>query len=149
MNQTSLFGLCRKGQDYMAVWPMRKELGSLFPENRYITATRFGMRVMPAVAVLSVLTQMVFNNHIGLPLAMVVALFALSMPLQGLYWLGQRSETRLPPSLAGWYRELHEKVVSEGGAVQPLKTQPRYRELAHVLNRAFNQLDSAALKRWF
>ncbi len=144
-----MFKLFRYGQDYMSVWPLRKELAPLFPENRYIKATQFAIRVMPAVAVMSVLAQMAFNNYDALPQAMVMALFALSMPLQGLYWLGKRSDTRLPPSLAGWYRELHEKIISEGYALQPLKAQPRYRELAMVLNRAFKQLDRSSLQRWF
>ncbi|WP_087021612.1 terminus macrodomain insulation protein YfbV [Thaumasiovibrio subtropicus] len=149
MSQSSIFNLFRKGQEYMSVWPLRKELAPLFPENRYIKATQFAIRVMPAVAVIAVLTQMAFDNYQALPQSMVIAFFALSMPLQGLFWLGKRSETRLPPSLAGWYRELHEKIISEGHALQPLKAQPRYRELAMVLNRAFKQLDDSSLERWF
>lgn len=133
----------------MAIWPMRKELAPMFPEQRYIKATQFAIRVMPAVAVLSVLSQMAFNNYDALPQAMVVALFAISMPLQGLLWLGRRSRTDLPPSLASWYREIHEKVISEGGALQPVKAKPRYLELAQVLNRAFKQLDQTSLERWF
>ncbi len=64
---------------------------------------------MPAVAAISVLTQMAFNNYDALPQAIVVALFAISMPLQGMWWLGSRSNTKLPPALASWYRELHQK----------------------------------------
>ncbi|KLV09289.1 hypothetical protein ABT56_03620 [Photobacterium aquae] len=150
MNQhNSLWQSFRDGQDYMSTWPMRKELAMLFPEQRYIRATRFAMRVMPAVAVMSVLSQMAFNNYDALPQAIAVALFALSMPLQGLWWLGRRSNTTLPPSLASWYREIHDKILSEGYAMQPVKSQPRYMELAQVLNRAFKQLDKASLERWF
>ncbi|KLV05328.1 MULTISPECIES: terminus macrodomain insulation protein YfbV [Photobacterium] len=147
--QNSIWRAFRHGQDYMAVWPIRKELAILFPEQRYIKATRFAMRVMPAVAVMSVLSQMAFNNYQALPQAIAVALFALSMPLQGLWWLGKRSRTVLPPSLAGWYREIYDKIVSEGYALQPPKSQPRYLELAQVLDRAFKQLDKGALERWF
>ncbi|KDM92960.1 terminus macrodomain insulation protein YfbV [Photobacterium galatheae] len=149
MNQTKIWKQVQHGQHYMSVWPMRKELAVLFPEQRYIKATKFAVRVMPAVAVMSVLSQMAFHNTSGLPLAMAVALFALSMPLQGLLWLGKRSRTDLPPSLANWYREIHGKILSEGYAMQPLKERPRYLELAMVLNRAFKQLDKASLERWF
>ncbi|UTM57999.1 DUF412 domain-containing protein [Photobacterium sp. CCB-ST2H9] len=149
MNQTKIWKQVQYGQHYMSVWPMRKELALLFPEQRYIRATRFAVRVMPAVAVMSVLSQMAFHNTSGLPLAMAVALFALSMPLQGLLWLGKRSRTDLPPSLASWYREIHGKILSEGYAMQPLKERPRYLELAMVLNRAFKQLDKTSLERWF
>ena len=48
----------RDGQKYMGTWPMRKELSLLFPEQRIIKATKFAITVMPAVAAISVLTQM-------------------------------------------------------------------------------------------
>ena len=92
---------------------------------------------------------MAFNNYAWLPQAMVIALFALSLPLQGLWWLGKRRETLLPPALAGWYKELHEKLISEGNNVKPIKAEPRYKELAQTLRRAFNNLDKSALERWF
>ena len=60
----------------------------IFPENRVIKATKFAITVMPAVAVISVLMQIAFVNYAGLPQAMIMALFALSLPLQGLWWLG-------------------------------------------------------------
>ncbi|WP_407332498.1 terminus macrodomain insulation protein YfbV [Enterovibrio sp. 27052020O] len=149
MSNKSMWNSFRDGQKYMTEWPIRKELAPMFPENRVIRATQFATKVMPAVAVMSVLMQMAFNNYAGLPQAMIMALFALSMPLQGMWWLGRRRDTQLPPALAGWYRELHEKIVSEGGAIQPIKSRPRYKELAQTLNRAFKQLDKSSLERWF
>ncbi len=137
------------GQKYMDTWPMRKELNLLFPEARIIKATRFGIKVMPAIAAISVLTQMSFHNLQAMPQTIVVALFAISLPLQGIWWLGSRANTQLPPSLAGWYRELHQKIIETGFALEPLKAKPRYKELALVLNRAFRQLDKGALERWF
>ncbi len=139
----------RDGQKYMDLWPMRKELSLLFPEQRVIKATRFGIKMMPAVAAISVLTQMVFNNVAYLPQAIVTAVFAISLPLQGMWWLGNRANTTLPPSLAGWYRELHGKITESGFALEPAKSHPRYKELAFILNRAFRQLDKNALERWF
>ncbi len=139
----------KEGQVYMETWPMRKELVSLFPEHRIITATRFGIKVMPAVAAISVLTQLSFHNANGLPQAIIIALFALSLPIQGFWWLGNRSKTQLPPSLVVWYREIHQKIADTGAALEPPKNKPRYKELAQLLNRAFRQLDKNALERWF
>ncbi|HCZ9664288.1 TPA: DUF412 domain-containing protein, partial [Vibrio cholerae] len=119
------------------------------PEQRVIKATRFAIKVMPAVAAISVLTQMVFANTQAMPQAIVVALFAMSLPLQGIWWLGHRANTQLPPALASWYRELYMKIVETGFALEPIKSKPRYKELAQVLNRAFRQLDDTALERWF
>lgn len=139
----------KSGQKYMNTWPMRKELSPLFPEQRIIKATRFGVKVMPAVAAISVLFQMSFQNMQAMPQAIVIALFAISLPLQGMWWLGNRSNTKLPPALAGWYRELHQKVLESGFALEPIKAKPRYKELAIILNRAFRQLDKNSLERWF
>ncbi|MGX9418283.1 terminus macrodomain insulation protein YfbV [Vibrio sp. RC27] len=139
----------RDGQKYMDSWPMRKELSLLFPDQRVIKATRFAIKVMPAVAAISVLTQITFNNVDYLPQAIVIAVFALSLPVQGIWWLGNRSNTLLPPNLVHWYRELNEKILESGGAIEPVKSRPRYKELAYVLNRAFRQLDKSALERWF
>ncbi|MGR5069028.1 MULTISPECIES: terminus macrodomain insulation protein YfbV [Vibrio] len=147
-NKVGLFHSLKDGQIYMEIWPVRKELNAIFPEQRIIKATRFGIKVMPAVAAISVLTQMAFNNYDALPQAIVVALFAVSMPLQGMWWLGSRSNTKLPPTLASWYRELHQKIVETGFALEPAKAKPRYKELAVILNRAFRQLDKSALERW-
>lgn len=149
MSQTSLFDTFRNGQKYMDEWPVRKELAAFMPENRIITTTQFAIKVMPAIAVISVLIQMAFNNYAALPQAMLIALFALSLPLHGLWWLGKRRETELPPALAGWYRELHEKLTSEGQKIKPVKATPRYKELAQTLQRAFKNLDKSALERWF
>ncbi len=148
-NKVGLLHGLKDGQNYMEIWPVRKELSAVFPEQRIIKATRFGIKVMPAVAAISVLTQMAFNNYGALPQSIIVALFAISLPLQGIWWLGTRSNTKLPPSLASWYRELHQKIVESGFALEPIKSKPRYKELAVILNRAFRQLDKSALERWF
>ena len=148
-NRAGIVHSLKDGQKYMDTWPMRKELNLLFPEQRIIKATRFGIKVMPAVAAISVLTQMTFHNVQAMPLSIIIALFAISLPLQGIWWLGNRANTQLPPALASWYRELYQKIVETGFALEPIKSQPRYKELAMVLNRAFRQLDKAALERWF
>ncbi|MBR9788716.1 MAG: DUF412 domain-containing protein [Vibrionaceae bacterium] len=148
-NKVGLVHSLKDGQNYMEIWPVRKELNAVFPEQRIIKATRFGIKVMPAVAAISVLTQMAFNNYSALPQSIIVALFAISLPLQGIWWLGTRSNTTLPPSLASWYRELHQKIVESGFALEPIKAKPRYKELAIILNRAFRQLDKSSLERWF
>lgn len=139
----------RDGQKYMDIWPLRKELSPIFPEHRIIKATKFGIRIMPAVAAISILTQMVFHNQAAIPQAVVMALFAISLPLQGIWWLGNRANTELPPALASWYRELHQKITETGMALEPVKLQPKYKELALVLNRAFRQLDRSFWERWF
>ncbi|GAK18071.1 LOW QUALITY PROTEIN: hypothetical protein JCM19053_3791 [Vibrio sp. JCM 19053] len=148
-NKVGLIHSLKDGQNYMEIWPVRKELSAIFPEQRIIKATRFGIKVMPAVAAISVLTQMAFNNYHALPQSIVVALFAISLPLQAIWWLGARSNTKLPPSLASWYRELHQKNCGNRFCIRACQSSPRYKELAIILNRAFRQLDKSSLERWF
>ncbi|MFY2508289.1 terminus macrodomain insulation protein YfbV [Vibrio pectenicida] len=148
-NKVSLVHNLRDGQKYMDAWPMRKELNFMFPEQRIIKATKYGIKVMPAIAAISVLTQMAFNNYQSMPQAVIIALFAISLPIQGMWWLGSRANTQLPPALAGWYREIHQQIAESGFALEPMKNRPRYKELAQILNRAFRQLDKSSLERWF
>ncbi|WP_026375170.1 terminus macrodomain insulation protein YfbV [Aestuariibacter salexigens] len=145
----SIASMFRDGQDYMHEWPMQKQLYALFPECRVIAATKFGLKVMPPVAVLAAITMV---NQMGtsyLPQAIAVAAFFISLPMQGLLWLGNRANQPLPPSVSAWYREIHAKMRSQGLALQAVKSRPRYKELATLLKTAFNELDRVFTKQWF
>ncbi len=49
--------------------------------------------------------------------AVATALFALSLPMQGLWWLGKRSVTPLPPSILNWFYEVRGKLQEAGQAL--------------------------------
>ncbi|MGL5289242.1 MAG: terminus macrodomain insulation protein YfbV [Aeromonas sp.] len=134
----------QQGRHYMSLWPCRPELNPMFPENRVIKATEFAIKVIPALAVLSVMLQFQFGALHYWPSTITTVLFLLSLPLQGYYWLGQRANTPLPPSLANWYREINGKMNEQGGRRQ-LVPHPRYEELAETLKAAFKQLDKSFL----
>lgn len=133
----------------MQIWPNRNELRSIFPEPKVIFLTRLSSQLMPLVAIIGIGIQFIFNNFSALPSAIITGLFALSIPLQGLWWLGRRSQTLLPVSMVKWYYELHKKIVDEGVALEPIQTQLKYLQLAKLLNRAFKHLDRHSFKRWF
>lgn len=142
-------GIFRDGQTYMKTWPMQKELYALFPECRVISATKFSISVMPPIAVVS---AALFINQFGetfIPQAIAIAAFFLSLPLQGLMWLGHRSNQTLPPALKAWYIEIHQKMQQQGVQVTAIKAKPRYKELASLLKKAFTELDRVFTKRWF
>lgn len=155
MSQVSFVSRFRSGQTYMKEWPMRKELAPMFPEVRVIKATGFGIKYMPAVAVVSLALQIsfygqaAFQEITALAPAIMVALFALSMPLQGLWWLGTRASTELTPGLVAWYHELYEKIAQTGQAQEPAPSKLTYLDLAYLLKRAFKQLDRHDFERWF
>ncbi len=111
----NIFGTkLQQGRHYMTLWPRRPELNSMFPENRVIKATEFALKAIPALAVLSVMLQFQFGEQHYWPSVITSVLFLLSLPLQGYYWLGQRADTRLPPSLASWYREIERQDERAG-----------------------------------
>mgnify|MGYP000476968696 CR=1 FL=1 len=77
--------------------------------------------------------------------AVATALFALSLPMQGLWWLGKRSVTPLPPAILNWFYEVRGKLQESGQVLAPVEGKPDYQALADTLKRAFKQLDKTFL----
>lgn len=141
--------LFREGQEYSQTWPVKRELYALFPECRVISATRLASRVMPPLAILSAAMHINFFGMDYLPQALTIAFFFISLPLQGLLWLGFRANQTLPPSTQSWYRDIHQKMQSQGCQLQAAKSRPRYKELAVLLKTAFDEMDRAFTRQWF
>jgi uncharacterized membrane protein YfbV (UPF0208 family) len=123
---------------------MQKQLFGLFPECRIIAATKFGFKVMPALAVMTVAIQLHFLGAEKLPQALTLGIFFLSLPVQGL-----RSQKTLPPAMRSWYQEIYTKMQQQGCALEGLKSKPRFQELAMLLKTAFAELDKAFTKHLF
>ncbi|WP_299077527.1 terminus macrodomain insulation protein YfbV [uncultured Paraglaciecola sp.] len=145
----SITAMVKAGQQYMQIWPMQPQLYGMFPECRVISATKFSIKVMPALSVLTVAVLVNLQGYDKLPQALAVGALFLSLPVQGLMWLGHRSKQMLPPSLKGWYLDIHYKMQMQGCALQSPKSKPEYRELARLLKTAFDELDKAFTKSWF
>ena len=96
---SSFFSTLKQGQIYLQTWPLEAKLGIIFPENRIIKATKFAQKFMPFMAVFAVVWQQLYAKMdlIALAIAILTALCALVMPLQGLYWLGKRAKSPLEP----------------------------------------------------
>ncbi|MEY4475784.1 MAG: hypothetical protein RL248_1551 [Pseudomonadota bacterium] len=139
----SWFQVLQRGQHYMKTWPADKRLAPVFPENRVATATRFGIRIMPPLAIFTLTWQIALGGQLGPAIA--TALFACGLPLQGLWWLGKRAITPLPPTLLQWYHDVRDKLTEIGQALAPSEQTPTYQSLADVLKRAFKQLDKTFL----
>jgi uncharacterized membrane protein YfbV (UPF0208 family) len=145
----TILAMVKDGQQYMQTWPMQHQLYGMFPECRVISATKFSIKVMPALAVLTVVALINLQGYDKLPQALATGVFFLSLPLQGLMWLGHRSNQSLPPALKSWYLDIHHKMQIQGCALQSAKANPDYKELARLLKTAFDELDKAFTKRWF
>jgi uncharacterized membrane protein YfbV (UPF0208 family) len=141
--------MLKDGQEYMKTWPVKKELYTLFPECRIVSATRFAIKFMPPAAVLACAGLLNTFGQDYLPQALTIGAFFLSLPMQGLLWLGHRSNQSLPPQLRTWYMDIHAKMRAQGCAVQALVSRPKYRELAGLLKTAFEDLDKVFTAKLF
>lgn len=137
------------GRLYAKKWPMRKELAPLFTEFKVIKATELAIIVMPILAMLTLFFQLNYLGSDFLPQAIASSLFFISLPLQGLLWLGKRAQTPLEPAMQKWYSELYTKMVASGYQVQLSESKPRYLELADLLHDMFDKMDKAFTKDQF
>ena len=51
----SIATMVKDGDDYMKTWPLKKELYSMFPECRVINATKFAIKVLPALGIFTII----------------------------------------------------------------------------------------------
>lgn len=142
-HSAGFFSLFRRGQHYAKTWPREKRLALVFVENRVIRATRYAINVTPPIAVFTLSWQIMFGGQLA-P-AITTALFALSLPLQGLWWLGKRSVTPLPPVVLNWFYDIRAKLQEAGLVLAPVEGSPDYQALADTLKRACKQLDKTFL----
>ena len=149
MMQKSVMSQVQIGRQYAKQWPMRKELAPLFSEFRVIRATELAITVMPILAMFTLFFQLNYLGPDYLPQAIASALFFLSLPLQGLLWLGKRAQTPLDPAMLSWYKELHTKMVANGYQPKLSEKKPRYLELANLLKDMFEKMDKAFTKEQF
>ncbi|MFQ3198239.1 MAG: uncharacterized membrane protein YfbV (UPF0208 family) [Paraglaciecola sp.] len=141
--------LFKDGQEYLHIWPVKKELYTLFPECRIVSATKLSIKTMPPLAVLTIATSFSVLGMEHLPQAIAMAAFFLTIPAQGVLWLGYRANQFLPPSTNTWYQNIHHKMQLQGCALQGAKARPKYKELATLLKTAFDELDKVFTKQWF
>lgn len=90
----NLIKLLKNGQEYMRIFPKEAHLKITFPEIKIMTLTHYSIRFMPPSAILIFLWQ--YFMHAPFVLSLITILFALSIPIQGLFFLGKRAQMRLP-----------------------------------------------------
>ncbi|MBS3796923.1 terminus macrodomain insulation protein YfbV [Pseudoalteromonas sp. BDTF-M6] len=147
--QNSMMAQIQQGHSYAKLWPLRRELAPMFVENRIISATLFAIKVMPVLALTSLVVQLQLLGQYYLGPALACALLILSLPVQGLLWLAKRASSPLPPAHAHWYKELYTKMVAQGYQGAPAKAKPRYRELALLLKDVFDKMDKTFRQELF
>ncbi|HAU26955.1 MAG TPA: hypothetical protein DCW49_06175, partial [Alteromonas australica] len=91
----SIITLLKDGQQYLETWPVRRELFAHFPECRVVAATKFAVKTMPPAAILACALLLQNMGMQYLPQTIAIGAFFLSLPLQGMLWLGHRSNQYL------------------------------------------------------
>ncbi|AKO37144.1 hypothetical protein A6046_05890 [[Haemophilus] ducreyi] len=125
------------GQRYLETYPNQKKLALFMPDYRLIRLVKQAARFMPIFACFAILWQYFFTDPTQsiLANAIITSLFAISLPYQGLYWLGKRANTPLPLSLLDWYQSLKQKLISEQKIMQD-QAVPSYQDFANLLKLA-------------
>lgn len=145
--QKKFFETLRDGKEYSEIWPQKAELDVVFPEERVIKLTHYLVSIMPMLAVVTLAFHYQFLGHYYLPQGLAWAGIMLSLPVQGLYWLGKRANTELPPSVNAWYRDIYHRMEEQGVKLASKASKPRYFELARLLQCAFTEMDKAFLRK--
>lgn len=132
-----MYQTLQAGQHYLNTYPNQKKLSLFMPDYRLIRLIKFASRAMPAFACFAISWQYFFNDPTQsiLANATLTALFALSIPFQGLFWLGRRAKSPLPLSLLEWYETLRQKLISERHRIAD-QAVPSYQDFANLLHLA-------------
>lgn len=127
----NLIRLLKDGQEYMRICPRDEHLKVTFPEIKIIQLTKLGIRFMPPLAIFLFIWQ--YYMHAPLIASIITILFALSLPVQGILWLGKRARMPLPLTLLTWFNELKQKLILHHILGEKAAIRPTYMELMKLL----------------
>lgn len=109
MNMIKLF---RVGQSYMKICSTDKQLAYSFPEIKVIKYIKYAIRYLPPLIAILFIWQYYLKT--GMVSAIITTIIAISIPVQGILWLGKRANSPLPLNLLPWYLETQQKLIQKG-----------------------------------
>jgi uncharacterized protein len=101
----------KAGHRYMKLCPMDKQLTHSFPELKIINHIKTANKYLPPIIIGLLLWQYFMPAQIAVTI--ITILFTLSMPLQGIFWLGKRALSPLPLNLIDCYNQLKLKLIAK------------------------------------
>lgn len=111
----------------------------MFVDSKVTFYTRLSIKVIPAFIMLIISLNVFFPATLDWPATATLVLFLMGLPVQGLYWLGKRSNSFLPNQLLPWYAAIEEKLNSSNTKDGIMAQRPRYLDLALLLKNAFKR----------
>lgn len=136
----NLLKLFKQGQTYISVCVTEKSLSSSFPEIKIIGYLKQASIYLPPFIVALFVWQ--YYMHIEIAITIVTAIFALSLPLQGVLWLGKRALSPLPLTLLNRYNYLQKRLIEQQiiGAKSIKSTEINFMDFMQLMNLAKNFL---------
>lgn len=133
------FGLLKKGDHYLKTWPKQHCLYSLFVDSKMVRYTELLIKLFPGFIVLIASLYFIWPTYFTWPSTATFILFLIGLPVHCVLWLGKRSQQNLSPSLLNWYIDISEKLNGNKLEKLVLINEPRFIDLAKLLNKGFKQ----------
>lgn len=137
MNLVTTF---KVGQQYMRLCPQDKKLATSFPEIKIITYIKFANRYLPPAVIALFVWQ--YFMHASIAITIITALFALSLPVQGIFWLGRRALSPLPLTLVKRFNEMKSQLITQNVLPKKESKQLNFMSFMRLLNLAKQHLKS-------
>lgn len=135
----NFFDTLKQGDDYLKVWPKQNCLYSLFVDCKMICYTQLIIKLFPIFIVLVVSLYMIWPLYFTWANAATLILFLIGLPVHCFLWLGNRSQQALSPTLFTWYMDIHEALKGNQQRLGVMPNNPKFIDLAKLLNRGFKQ----------
>lgn len=110
-NKMNLVNTFKAGQRYMQLCPTDQQLMHSFPELKIINHIKTITKYLPPIIVGLIVWQ--YYMPAQLAVTILTILFALSLPLQGIVWLGRRSQSPLPLNLVDCYNRIKLQLIEK------------------------------------
>ncbi|NUF48902.1 terminus macrodomain insulation protein YfbV [Gilliamella sp. ESL0250] len=107
----NLINTFKAGQRYMKLCPTDKQLAHSFPELKIINLIKIATQYVPPIVIGLLVWQYYMPAQIAV--TAITILFTLSLPLQGIFWLGKRALSPLPLNLIDCYNQLKTKLIAK------------------------------------
>lgn len=106
-----LINIFKSGQLYLQIFPNDKLLALSFPEIKIIHYMKVAKKYLPPAIIALFVWH--YYMHAQLAITVITALFALSLPIQGIFLLGKRALAPLPLNLLGWYNQIKQQLIKK------------------------------------
>lgn len=135
----------KSGQSYMYICPQDKELAFSFPEIKIIKYIKTATKYLPPVIIALLVWQYYMPAQIAV--TVITILFAVSLPIQGIFWLGRRAQSPLPLNLIDCYNHIksqliEKKILAKENKDKSIGNKLTFEEFMKLLNLAKMHLGS-------